>query len=168
MADINHPAAPGHGIPTEGDGVSYSGIVWFVVILTVTTLVCQILMWVLLRAMQAQAPDPAMAAAPLAAPVTERPGEGGRVYPEIVAIGKADGPAPKLLVREPQNLEVLRAHEREVLTTYGWVDQNAGTMRMPIDKAKDLLIQRGLPVAGQLPQKDAQAQKDVKKVKDVK
>lgn len=167
MADTKQPEQAF----TEGDGVSYSGIVWFVVILSVTTLVCQILMWVFLRAMQAQGPDPAMAAAPMAAPAAARPGEGGRVYPEIVAIGGADGPGPKLLVQEPQNLETLRAHEREVLTTYGWVDQNAGTIRIPIDKAKDLLIQKGLPVhqqgtTGAAPPADAG--KDVKKVKDVK
>jgi hypothetical protein len=157
MADTKHPPAP-----IEGDGVSYSGIVWFVVILSATTLVCQILMWVLLRAMQAQTPDPAMAAAPTAASATPRPAEAGRVYPEIVSIGKADGPAPRLLVREPLNLEAQRAHEREVLTTYGWADQNAGTIRIPIERAKDLLIQRGLAVAG------SAAQQDVKDVKDVK
>ena len=158
MADTKQPrldngsARPEHGrgaqALTEGDGVSYSGIVWFVVILAVTTIVCQILMWVLLRAMQAQSPDPATAAAAMAAPAVPRPAEAGRVYPDMVSIGKADGPAPKLLVREPQNLDALRAHERDVLTTYGWVDQNAGTIRIPIDKAKDLLIQRGLAVAG--------------------
>ena len=42
MADTNHHAH-GSAIPVEGDGVSYSGIVWFVVILTVTTLFCQAL-----------------------------------------------------------------------------------------------------------------------------
>ena len=72
----------------EGDGISYSGIVWFVVILTVTTLVCQILMWVLLRAMQHQAPDAAMMASPMAPATVERQAPVGRVYPDMVAIGK--------------------------------------------------------------------------------
>ena len=52
MADTSHAPAHVQTPPTEGDGVSYSGIVWFVVILVVTTLVCQLLMWVLLRAMR--------------------------------------------------------------------------------------------------------------------
>jgi len=155
---------PAHGkiAPVEGDGISYSGIVWFVVILTVTTLVCQLLMWVLLRAMQHQAPDAAMMASPMAPVVAERQAPAGRVYPDMVAIGRPNGPAPQLLVREPVNLDALRAYEHETLTTYGVTDKNAGTYRIPIDRAKDLLLERGLPVRG------ADAGKEVKPVKEVK
>jgi hypothetical protein len=36
------------------------------------------------------------------------------------------------------------------LTTYGYTDKNAGTYRIPIDRAKDLLLERNLlPVRGQ-------------------
>jgi len=165
---------PAHGkiAPVEGDGISYSGIVWFVVILTVTTLVCQLLMWVLLRAMQHQAPDAATMAAPLAPTVTERQAANGRVYPDMVAIGAPNGPAPKLLVREPVNLEALRAYEHEALTTYGVTDKNAGTYRIPIERAKELLLEHGLPVRGteSAPKdvKGAGAAKDVKTAKEVK
>jgi hypothetical protein len=31
------------------------------------------------------------------------------------------------------------------LTNYGWVDRNAGKVHIPIDRAIDLLAQRGLP-----------------------
>ena len=142
MADTKHAVAP-----VEGDGVSYSGIVWFVVILAVTTIVCQVLMWVLLKAMQHQSPDAATLASPMAV-ATPRQAEGGRVYPDMVAIGNQKGPAPALLVREPENMATFRAHEDEALKTYGWVDKNAGTIRIPIDKAKELLLSRGLPVRG--------------------
>jgi hypothetical protein len=156
---------PAHGkiAPVEGDGISYSGIVWFVVILTVTTLVCQLLMWVLLRAMQNQAPDAATMAATMAPPVAERQAPAGRVYPDMVAIGTPNGPAPQLLVREPVNLDALRAYEHETLTTYGVTDKNAGTYRIPIDRAKDLLLERGLPVRGSEPAKDVKVVKEVKK-----
>ena len=39
----------------------------------------------------------------------------------------------------------LRAHEDELLDTYGWVDKNAGVVRIPIDEAMKLTLQRGLP-----------------------
>lgn len=161
MADTK--STHGTHAPVEGDGISYSGIVWFIVILTVTTLVCQLLMWILLRAMQHQAPDAAMAAAPLAPVVTERAAPGGRVYPDMVAIGQKNGPAPPLLVREPVNLETLRAAEHETLTTYGWSDKNAGTYRIPIERAKELLLEHGLPVRS-----SGGDAKDVKVVKEVK
>jgi hypothetical protein len=82
----------------------------------------------------------------VATPVTERQAQDGRVYPDLVAVGNPNTPAPNLLVQEPQNLDKYRAHEREMLTTYGWVDQNQGVVRIPIDRAKTLLIERGLPV----------------------
>lgn len=134
-----------HAAPVEGDGVSYSGIVWFVVILTVTTLVCQGLMWVLLKTFQYQATVATVS--PVAA-VTEHIATEGRVYPTVTSIGPSSGPQPKLLVNEPLNLSTYRAKEHEALTTYGWTDQSTGLVRIPIERAKDLLIERGLPVRG--------------------
>jgi len=148
MADIRKiQVAP----PVEGDGVSYSGIVWFVVILTLTTLVCQGLMIVMFKAMshEKQAADVASPPAPLAQAAGERSAPEGRVYPDMVAIGQTNGPAPALLVREPVNLETLRAREHEELTTYGYTDKNAGTYRIPIERAKELMLERNLlPVRG--------------------
>jgi len=34
-----------------------------------------------------------------------------------------------------------------VLAGYGWVDEKAGVVRIPIEQAKALLLRRGLPVA---------------------
>jgi hypothetical protein len=148
MVDTNpHHGAPAHApggpsIPVEGDGVSYRGIFWFVVVLTGTTVICQGLMWVLLTAFQHRATDDA--ASPLASPA-------------VHAIGVTAGPQPQLLVNEPANLKAFRTKEEEALTTYGWADQNAGVVRIPIDRAKELLLQRGLPARAQ------DAGKDVKK-----
>lgn len=137
-----------HSIPVEGDGISYRGIFWFVVILTLVTVTCQVLIWVLLKAMQSQDPNPATQAAPLAEAVGERHEIGGRVYPDMVAIGNKNTPAPKLLVLEPKNLSDVRALEDKALTTYGVADPETGAYRIPIEKAKDLVIERGLPVRG--------------------
>jgi hypothetical protein len=41
----------------------------------------------------------------------------------------------------------MRAEEDWVLQNYGWVDQKAGMVRIPIDRAMDLLAERGLPPA---------------------
>lgn len=40
----------------------------------------------------------------------------------------------------------LRAAETELLNTYGWIDQEAGVVRIPIDRAMELIAERGLPV----------------------
>jgi hypothetical protein len=52
---------------------------------------------------------------------------------------------PRLQVTPAQDLQKLRAAEQEVLSSYGWQDQTAGIVRLPITRAIDLLVERGLP-----------------------
>jgi hypothetical protein len=54
-------------------------------------------------------------------------------------------PEPRLQINPRQDLRDMRAREDEVLTSYGWVDKNAGVVRIPIDAAMKLMLQRGLP-----------------------
>jgi len=62
-------------------------------------------------------------------------------------------PQPRLQVEPRLDLDHLRKHEDEILNSYGWVDQKAGTVRMPIDRAMDLLLKKGLPVRSNQPEK---------------
>jgi hypothetical protein len=39
----------------------------------------------------------------------------------------------------------MQAEENAALTTYGWVDRDAGIVRMPIERAMEILVERGLP-----------------------
>jgi hypothetical protein len=50
-----------------------------------------------------------------------------------------------LQVSPPDDLAKFRAEEAAALNSYGWVDQDKGIVRMPIDRAMDLVLQRGLP-----------------------
>ncbi len=54
-------------------------------------------------------------------------------------------PAPVLQVKPREELRDLRAEEDRILSSYGWVDPNAGIVRIPIDRAMQLVLQRGLP-----------------------
>jgi len=58
-------------------------------------------------------------------------------------------PAPQLETDERDQLNNIRLHEEQILNTYGYVDQSAGIVRIPIEHAMDLIAQRGLPVRGQ-------------------
>jgi hypothetical protein len=42
-------------------------------------------------------------------------------------------------------LQQLRDDEDAILNTYGWVDPNKGTVRIPIGQAIDIVAQKGLP-----------------------
>jgi hypothetical protein len=139
MADTNHPHAT--RATTEGDGVSYRGIAWFVAILAVTTITCQVLMWALFRHFESREAAESVQRAPMALPaetphIDERTGQ---------LVPATPTPPPALLVTEPLGLQEFRQQEDQILTTYGWVDQNAGTVRIPIERAKALLLERGIP-----------------------
>jgi hypothetical protein len=58
-------------------------------------------------------------------------------------------PSPQLEVNERTELNDERLREEQTLSTYDYVDKNAGTVRIPIDRAMELVAQRGLPTRTQ-------------------
>ena len=54
-------------------------------------------------------------------------------------------PNPRLQSDPFAELDLLRAREEARLGSYGWVDQSAGVVHIPIDRAMDLLVANGLP-----------------------
>jgi hypothetical protein len=70
-------------------------------------------------------------------------------YKQILEQAQQTFPKPVLEHSEQtQYMEELKK-ENEVLGSYDWVDQKNGVVRIPIDRAMDLLAQRGLPVVSQ-------------------
>ena len=58
------------------------------------------------------------------------------------------GGAPRgarLLTDEPANLRKFRQEEQGKLQGYGWMNQTQGIAHVPIDEAKKLVVQHGLP-----------------------
>lgn len=66
-------------------------------------------------------------------------------YPLAVSQGERLPPEPRLQTNPREDLRELRAKEDELLGSYGWVDKNAGVVRIPIDDAMKLIVERGLP-----------------------
>ena len=54
-------------------------------------------------------------------------------------------PQPRLQADPVQDLKQLRANEERVLESYGWVDRANGVVRIPVDHAIDLIVEKGLP-----------------------
>ena len=57
-------------------------------------------------------------------------------------------PPPRLQTDPAIELKQFRAAEDAKLNSYGWIDRNAGIIRIPIQRAMDLVVQRGLPTRG--------------------
>lgn len=54
-------------------------------------------------------------------------------------------PEPRLQVDEPATWARELARQNALISGYAWVDQQAGVVRIPVDRAIDLLAERGLP-----------------------
>jgi hypothetical protein len=74
-----------------------------------------------------------------------------REYPLAVEQDRRLPPEPRLQTNPRQDLADLRAKEDEQLGSYGWVDKNAGVVRIPIDAAIKLTLERGLPSRAEQP-----------------
>jgi len=55
-------------------------------------------------------------------------------------------PEPRLENDERNELKSVRAGEAERLNSYGWVDEKTGVAHIPIERAMQLIAERGLPV----------------------
>jgi hypothetical protein len=61
-------------------------------------------------------------------------------------------PEPRLQIRPKSDLEQLHASEDKVLTSFAWVDKDAGVVQVPIERAMQMLLAKGLPARqGEVP-----------------
>jgi hypothetical protein len=79
--------------------------------------------------------------------------------PIMAAPPATSPPAPVLQPDPVADLHQMRAQEDQILQGYAWIDQGAGKVRIPIARAMQLLIERGLPnVSGAAPTATASTQ----------
>jgi hypothetical protein len=68
-----------------------------------------------------------------------------REYPLAVGQETRLPPEPRLQTNPREDLRELREQEDRILHSYQWVDRSAGVVRIPIDRAVRLTLERGLP-----------------------
>jgi hypothetical protein len=144
--EIKHVNSNGHGDYERRD-ITVAGVVYFLIGLAVAIVLVYFIangiFSVLNKHFEAEQ-------APVSPLVTNSPTDTRHIPPaygnDYEKYLKESFPAPQLEVNERTELNGERLREEDTLSTYGWVDQNAGVVRIPIDRAMDLLAQRGLPV----------------------
>jgi hypothetical protein len=62
-------------------------------------------------------------------------------------------PQPQLQKTPIPDLKAIHAEEDKLLNGYAWVDQPKGVVRIPVDRAIEVLAQRGLPTRGEVTKK---------------
>jgi hypothetical protein len=55
-------------------------------------------------------------------------------------------PLPRLQVSPPRDLQAFQKRQEQELNTYGWINRTARVVRLPIERAMELVLQESLPV----------------------
>jgi hypothetical protein len=133
-----HPHPPLHGelhnpdTAHEQSDISIRGIVAFVILLVGVALTVQAAMYGVFVLFDKVEAGNDTELSPLAAPANTPP------------------PEPRLQTTPWTDLRALHANETSSLQGYGWIDQSGGVAHIPIDRAKALLLQKGIPVRPEL------------------
>jgi len=86
-------------------------------------------------------------AEPLSATVT--PSQEPRVKDALEQYRKDHNPTVMLQNDDVSDMNNFRAQNDQMLSSYGWVDQKAGFVHIPIDQAMKTIVQQGLPTRPQ-------------------
>ncbi|MBM4267369.1 MAG: hypothetical protein FJ144_12290 [Deltaproteobacteria bacterium] len=74
--------------------------------------------------------------------VSHRERTGPKANPLAAEYGLRIPPAPRLQVNPDRDIESLRAAEEHSLGSYGWVDPQTGVVRIPIERAMEIVAAR--------------------------
>ncbi|PYR14091.1 MAG: hypothetical protein DMG00_04755 [Acidobacteria bacterium] len=127
-AHAESPRVDSPDVRHEESDVNIRAIFGFGIGLAVAGIVISFVVWLLFQHFEARESRKVTPEFPLAAQ------QGNRLPPE-----------PRLQTNPRADLADLRAQEENVLETYGWIDKNASVVRIPIEEAMKLTVQRGLP-----------------------
>ncbi|HZW93473.1 MAG TPA: hypothetical protein VFF64_11020 [Candidatus Eremiobacteraceae bacterium] len=142
MTDDTKHATPSHG-DYERQDLAPSGILYFLLTLGVATILCLFG----LRGLYAYLDQREKAGQPPVNPlITNVPADTRHIAP---GYPQTSFPSPKLEEDERGQLNGILLNEEKTLYSYGWVDEKAGTIHIPIERAMDLIVERGLPVRPQ-------------------
>ena len=127
MDKENNPAASSR---YEIRDANASGVFTFLVILGVVLVIVSLVCWGMFRYFSAHAVNGSASDSPFA---------NTRQLP----LG------PQLQVNPREDWLKYREEQEKSLETYEWVNRPAGTVRIPIENAMELLVKKGVPVQGE-------------------
>ncbi len=123
---MSEPARPNSNAPYEERDANTGILFRFGIFLTLLVLVVAAAMYFLLQFLNAR---------------SERGQQTRPYYVEMEPLP----PFPQLDVHPNLNYHELRKAELRTSTTYGWINQPEGRVRIPIDAAMERVLKKGLP-----------------------
>jgi hypothetical protein len=137
----SHSAGVGH----EVSALKIGPVVWFMIGLSVATVMVFLLMTGLFDAFANRAGKSEDRPSPLAGERQKLPPEPRLQLAPTTAEQLEKKLPPNIKEDHPlQELKRVRAEEDAKLNSYGWVDEKSGVVHIPIDDAKRLLLEKGI------------------------
>ncbi len=127
MSTLPQSTTSGSGHETKD--VDVTSILLIAFGLLMTLVVVAIVVWITLRHLRSERSSQTASTSSLTAQVAQ--------FPE-----------PQLQINPTIDLAELRVRDARELNDYGWIDRKAGVARVPIERAMQLLLQKGLPDVG--------------------
>jgi hypothetical protein len=118
MSDAAHHSTP-NGAGHEHREADTRLIIETIIGLTISVVIVCVIVWGVFVLFQKTSPEP---------------------HPSPVALQPQLPPGPHVEEHPAEELKSLHARENDLLNKYGWVDQKAGTVHIPIDKAMDDVV----------------------------
>jgi hypothetical protein len=110
----------------ERRDVRISALVWLALSVLLGTTAVFVVLWLLLGYLETQA---------------------RRTDPQLSPLAESEQspPAPQLQQTPVEDLQTLIQRDEAILSSYGWADKEQQTVRIPVSRAMDLAVERGLP-----------------------
>ncbi len=143
MTDEIHPVNPAHNGDYERSDIGIAGVLYFLAGLGLAVALVYFAVDGLYSYLDKRSEAEQTPVNPLVMNAPKDTRRISRGYPEEAF------PAPRLEEDERGQLNSIRLKEEQTLSSYDYIDQNAGTVRIPIERAMELIAQRGLPVRNQ-------------------
>jgi len=146
VKDSDDSATHNAGVGHELSELRIGPVVWFLAALAIGTIVIFFLMVGLFDVFQNRATGAEGKTSPLAGERQKLPPE-PRLQLAPTNVDQVEGrQSPNLKEDHPlQEMKRIRRDEDGKLNGYGWVDEKAGIVRIPIEEAKKQLLKNGLP-----------------------
>jgi len=119
------------------------GIIGFFIGMAVMVIFIQILVWGFIRTYAHFEPKPLARTSAITVPEAQTGPKGDPA---------SRFPAPQLQSDEAGDMNQYREAVEQQLNSSGWIDEGAGIAHIPVERAIDLVAQRGLPVRPEQPQ----------------
>lgn len=137
MKHVQHPDAS-----YDRSDLGAQGIISFLIGLAITVIFIHLIVWGFIRAYTHFEPKAMERTSAMIEPQAVPP-QGDPVL---------RFPAPQLQPDPTADLNKYREAVEQQLNSTGWIDQNAGVVHIPVERAIDLVAERGLPVRPAQPQ----------------